>query len=251
MFQGLQIVPVMVHGTATIGNLIMKKPLVNYFGHTGCRLWHFFSLIKNTSLVVGGAGMACYRMSIYKFAHRISDCEAIRKVILGIELIVFLALLAHFAYIPSLTNNVTSVDDFCKGYTFEMSLLILSISVGKESVALGMKMNTLGMIVGQIILLLELFCYITLFYWKKRDNHFESNKNLAHRRICQNTITLTGQTLSFAMETTYVILITFLKTSTDLEFLDHSYITIYANFIWCLVTLTHICTSPDMMRSLL
>ena len=200
-------------------------------------------------MVVGGAGMACYRMSIYKTAHRISDCEAIRKVILWIELIVFLALLAHFAYIPSLTNNVTSVDDFCKGYTFEMSLLIQSISIGKESVAFGMKMNSFGILFAQIILLLELFCYITLFYWKKRDNHFESNKNLAKRRICQNTITLTGQTLSFAMETTYVILITLLKTSTDLEFLDNSYLTVYVNFIWCLVTMTHICTSPDMMRS--
>ena len=202
-------------------------------------------------MVVGGAGMACYRMSIYKTAHRISDCEAIRKVILWIELIVFLALLAHFAYIPSLTNSVTSVDDFCKGYTFEMSLLIQSISVGKESVALGMKMNTLGMLVGQIIILSELFCYLTLFYWKKRDNHFENNKNMASRRIGQNTITLTGQTLSFAMETTYIILITLLKTSTDLEFLDNSYLTVYVNFIWCLVTMTHICTSPDMMRSLL
>ena len=200
-------------------------------------------------MVVGGAGMACYRMSIYKTAHRISDCEAIRKVILWIELIVFLALLAHFAYIPSLTNNVTSVDDFCKGYTFEMSLLIQSISIGKGSVALGLKMNTLGILVAQIILLLELFCYITLFYWKKRDNHFENNKNMASRRIGQNTITLTGQTLSFAMETTYVVLITFLKTSTDVDYLNHSYITVYANFIWCLVTMTHICTSPDMMRS--
>ena len=201
-------------------------------------------------MVVGGAGMACYRMSIYKFAHRISDCEAIRKVILWIELIVFLALLSHFAYIPSLTNNVTSVDDFCKGYTFEMSLLIQSISIGKGSVALGLKMNTLGILVAQIILLLELFCYLTLFYWKKRDNHFENNKNMASRRIGQNTITLTGQTLSFAMETTYVVLITFLKTSTDVDYLNHSYITVYANFIWCLVTMTHICTSPDMMRSL-
>ena len=231
----------MVHGTATIGNLIMKKPVVNYFGRTSCRLWHLLSLINNLSMVVGGAGMACYRMSIYKFAHRISDCKAIRKVILWIELIVFLALLAHFAYIPSLTNNVTSVDDFCKGYTFEMSLLIQSISIGKGSVALGLKMNTLGILVAQIILLLELFCYLTLFYWKKRDNHFDRN-----RRTVQNTITLTGQTLSFAMETIYVILISTLKTSsTD----HHSYITIYANFIWCLVTMTHICTSPDMMRS--
>ena len=86
--------------------------------------------------------------------------------------------------------------------------------------------------------------------WKKRDNNLERNKNLAHRRICQNTITLTGQALGFATETIYVVFLTVLKICTDSKYLKHSYIPIYANFIWCLMTMIHIFTSPDMMKSI-
>ena len=239
----------MIHGTATISNLMTKKPLVNYIGHAGCRIWHLFVVINNLILVIGGTGMAFYRMSIYKLAHRISDCKAIRRVILWIEAIVFLVGLANFGYIPFLTNS-THIDDFCRGHTYEMSQQINSISIEKESIALGKEMTKVGLYFSQMIMLLELICYLILFYWKKRDNNMERNKNLAYRRICQNTITLTGQAISFATETIYVVFLISLKIFTDSEYLKHSYIPIYANFIWCVVTMTHIFTSPDMMRSL-
>ena len=67
--QGIQFLPALVIGIGTTSCLILKNPLVNYIGQKGCQLWSLFLLTHNLSLIIGGAGMAAYRLSIYKFAH--------------------------------------------------------------------------------------------------------------------------------------------------------------------------------------
>ena len=67
--EGIQVAPVLVRGIGTTCSLILKKPLVNLIGHIGCKIWLLFGLTHNLSLVIGGAGMAAYRLSIYKWAH--------------------------------------------------------------------------------------------------------------------------------------------------------------------------------------
>ena len=251
--QGFQLVPVMIHGIGTAASLILKKPLVNYIGYLGCRAWHLFVMGHNLSLVIGGAGMAAYRLGIYKVAHRMSDCKAIRKTILMVELVIFLVLFGTFAYTPSLTNTAAPLD-FCRGHTPVVSEVInLYDGADEDGIKLGQKLTSLGLALVLGIILMELACYVVLFYWKKRDGQFSlspMSRNLAKRKNHQNTITLTGQTVAFAIETTYTILLMILRKTVDWEYLKHGYMPIYANFMWFFITMTTIITSNEMRNFL-
>ena len=58
--------PVLITGignTVCLKCLILKKPLVNYIGEKGCKLYSMFILAHNMSLIIGGAGMAVYRLT--------------------------------------------------------------------------------------------------------------------------------------------------------------------------------------------
>ena len=252
--QGFQLVPVLGHGIGTAASLILKKPLVNYIGHLGCRFWHLFIVAHNVSLGISGAGMAAYRLGIYKAAHRMTDCKAIRKTILMVELVLFMGFFGTFVYTPSLTNTAAALD-FCRGHTPVVSEVInLYNGADEDSIKVGQKMTFLALVLAQVVILMELACYVVLFNWKKRDNQFSltpMSKNLAKRNNRQNTITLTGQAVAFAIETIYAILLIILRKTVDWEYLKHGFMPIYANFAWFVITMTTIITSNEMREFLL
>ena len=245
--QGIQLLPVLVNGIGTTVCLILKKPLVTYIGQKGCRVWSMFSLTQKLSLIVGGAGMAVYRLSIYRFAHRISDCKAIRNAILLVETITFLALFITFFYKTSLTQTAPPLD-FCRGHTPVIGETInLYNGVDQDSFDFGKKIATFGLILVQSIILIEVTCYVVLYYWKKKDSLSHTtpmSKNMAKRRIHQSTITLSGQVVSFAIETTYLLILRKTMGSMALE-------PIYTNFMWFAITMTQIITSSELRSFLL
>ena len=248
--QGVQLLPVLVNGICTSVSLILKKPLVHYIGRQGCLVLSMFPLAKNLSLMVGSAGMAVYRLSIYKFAHRISDCKAIRKTILLVEMITFLALFSTFFYKFSVTQSGASLN-FWLGQT---SVISETISHGgdQESIQFVKELRTFGLILAQSIILLEGTCYVILYLWKKRDNLGTTpmSKKLAKRRNQRNTITLSGQIIGFAIETAYTVLLLILTKATESQIL-REYMPIYANFVWLVITMTQIVTSEELRGFLL
>ena len=78
--QGIQLLPVLVTGIGNTVCLVLQKPLVNYIGEKGCKLYSMFILAHNMSLIIGGAGMAMYRLSIYRFALKISHLEYLNYI---------------------------------------------------------------------------------------------------------------------------------------------------------------------------
>ena len=116
------------------------------------------------------------------------------------------------------------------------------------------KMMTLfGLGVCQFIVLLELMCYLSLYYWMKTDTDLESpmTQKSAQRKKHQNTITLTGQIVSFGIETVFIILFLIMMKATNWQHLQLSYMPIYADYMWCGITMTKIIASNDMRSFLL
>ena len=234
--QGVQLPPVLVNGIATTSSLILKEPLVNFVGHTGCRIWHYFRMIHFLSLVIGGVGMAAYRLAIYNLAHRISDCKIIRKVILLIEVIAFLVMLATSILALSL-NNTAPPHDFCEGHTPMARKVINQYGEVEDSVGLAKQILGFQIVIMQSVIIGELICYMILYYRKKMDNLSASpmTKNLNKRRNRQHTITLTGQIISFAIETAFTIVLMIVRSTAGFE---ASYMPISLNVKWLSITLT-------------
>ena len=73
--QCLQLPPSILHGTMVIISVVAKKPLVNIIGNYGCIGLFLNMHFHNVVFVVGGAGMAFFRLMIYKFDGKISDLQ--------------------------------------------------------------------------------------------------------------------------------------------------------------------------------
>ena len=247
--QGVQLLPVLVEGIGTTSSLILKRPLVNFVGGTGCRIWFYFTVIHQLSLTIFGAGMAAYRLAINILAHRISDCKFIRKITLLTEAILFIAMFTNLSLASSL-NSTFPPFDFCEGHTSMARKVINQYGDDPNSLALTKQMVEIHLALNQCVILIEVICYLLLYYRKKTDSLSSSpvvTQNMNKRRNRQNTITLTGQIISFAIETAFTVVLIMVRTTTWLQ----GYMPIFVNVMWFSITVTQIITSSDMRRFLL
>ena len=248
-----QILPVLISGIGASASLTLNEPMFNYVGQLGCRLWFYFDVTHFLSLSIGGAGMAAYRLAIYKLAHRISDCKGIRNIILLVEAITFLALFATLTLTTLLIETIPPMD-FCHGHTY-VSRKVFNAYNGADqgSIKLAIRMASFGITLTSFVTLVEMICYVVLFYWKKWDTFKETprSKNLAKIKYRQNAITLSGQITCFIIENTFIILYMVMRKTTEWEYLQHGYIPIYVTFMWFGITLTQIITSREMRSFIL
>ena len=248
-----QILPVLISGIGASASLTLNEPMFNYVGQLGCRLWFYFDVTHFLSLSIGGAGMAAYRLAIYKLAHRISDCKGIRNIILLVEIITFLALFATLTLTTLLIETIPPMD-FCHGRT-SVSRKVFNLYNGakRDSIKWAIVIGSFGVTLTSLVTLVEIICYVVLYYWKKRDTFKETpkRKNLAKRKNRQNAITLSGQITCFVIENTFVIQFTVIGKLTQWDFLQYGYMPIYATFTLFGITLTQIITSREMRGFLL
>ena len=246
----MQFLPALTSGTAVCANALLEEPLVTYVGDWGCEVIINLNYAHILSQVLGSGGMAMYRMITYRFTHRLSECKTIRNVILGVELITFLGLFGHSWAVRSMTN-FSPFKDFCLGRDSELSQIALGYSgTPQETLNLGKTLKTHRLIFLQVVMLTELVCYIILYSWKYQDTGSEENKKLSCRRKRLNTITLTGQSASFAVEIAYSILHAQLVLMKDSgwEFASLYYLMAYGVSAWTLMTWSQILASTDMRR---
>ena len=232
----------------------MKQPLVNILGNYGCNAMYVNIAIHNILLIVGGAGMAFYRLITYKMASQINieDLQKIKKFILHVEFLIGSLMIGLFLLAAYYTNVATHLD-FCRGYTKNMRYII-SIHEQEDNaeiVRLGEKMNNIALIMCQLIILFEFLCYLTIMvsiylHDKKMAQHKVIDTKVMKQRTKKNAITMTGQCLSFVVELGYAMLLLILYNWDGWGIFKYGNISVLLIFCWTAITLIQIGTSPEI-----
>ena len=140
-------------------SIILKQPLVNFIGDLGCFAIQLNLMIHNVALVIGGAGMACYRLISYLFSHKVENIKKVKKVILITEGLVSGLDIILFSIAEYYMKSGTAMD-FCRGQTKEMShILAYSDQNGQENLSFGKKLNNFALIVPHVMIIFEFICY--------------------------------------------------------------------------------------------
>ena len=253
----IQFIPALAGGVALIASIFLKGPIVNYVGDWGCEVLLDLNYIHIVSQSLGSACMAMYRMIIYRFAHRISECKTIRNALLGllgIEMVLMLALLLIIKFVRKFDTRAPLVD-FCFGRDVELAeIMHLYQGTPKEYLQLSKALKINQLLFIDLAILAELICYIILYYWKYQDSRFQRNRNLTRRQNKLNSITMTGQSVTFALEIVYSIVfvqIILLKDSiSGYHNVSFFYVMVYGLIAWTLMTWSQILASTDMRRYL-
>ena len=249
-FQLLQFIPALAAGGSLSASILLKGPLVNYVGTWGCEVLLDLNFLHILSQTVGSACMAVYRMIIYKFAHRISECKTIRNVLLAVEILLILALLVQAKFVRKLSTS-SPLADFCLGQDSELGDIIhLYQGTSQESLKLGKRLKISQTLITTLALFAEIISYIFLYYWKLQDNGFERNRNLTRRQNRLNSITLTGQFVCFILEFVYAILYgqLILMKDSGYHFFSYYFLMVYGVTAWTIMTWSQILASTDMRR---
>ena len=236
----------------------MKQPLVNFLGNYGCNAMYVNIAIHNIFLIVGGAGMAFYRLITYKMASqiKIEELQKMKKFILYVEFLIGSLMVGLFLLAAYYTNVATHLD-FCRGYTKNMRYII-SVHAQEdnaENVYLGEKMNNIALIMCQLIILFEFLCYLTIMvsiylHDKKMAQHKVIDTKVMKQRTKKNAITMTGQCLSFMVELGYAMLLLILYNWDGWGIFKYGNISVLLIFCWTAITLIQIGTSPQIRRFL-
>ena len=232
---------------------------MDFLGNNGCNAMYVNIAFHNILLIVGGAGMAFYRLITYKMANQINiaGLQKIKKFILTVELVLGSLMVGLFLLAVYHTNVATHLD-FCRGHSRHMRYIISVHEQGDnaENVLWGEKINNIALIMCQLIILFEFICYLTLMasiylHDKKLSQHKVIDTKVMKQRTKKNAITMTGQFLSFIVEIGYAILLLVLYNCDGWGIFKYGNISVLLIFCWTTITLVQIGTSPEMRRFLI
>ena len=237
-------------------SIMMKQPLIHTIGNSACLGFSTNLMAHNYILILGGAGMAFYRLISYKMAHKMSikDLQKLKNQVLWIELLIGALLVGLSAWAVSHTNFSGPLE-FCRGYTREMTTIISEYQ-GGQSISFGIKIFYIIFGLSQLIILFEFLCYaIIMISLYLHDRKLSKDKVIDSKvmksRTKKNAITMTGQLLSFLMGLGYTLLLFILyKLERGWGIFQYGNMVILIILLWTANTVTQIWTSPEMRRFL-
>ena len=247
-----QFLPALTSGLTVCASAVLKGPLVNYVGEWGCEVIINLNYAHILSETLGSTGMALFRLIIYRYTHRICRCTTIRNIILVTQLVASLGLFVYSWVVRSITK-FSPRKDFCIGHDAELSETIqLYNGTPKDTLDFGKTLKNSRNFFLVIVMFTRLVCYMILYYWKHQDNRAERNKSLERRRNRTNAITLTGQSISFAVQYVYAVSHWYLvlRKNSRWDFVSFYYSMVYGVSAWTLITWSQILASTEMRKCL-
>ena len=253
--QSVQTLPSLIHGILVTFSIAVNQPLAHFIGKIGCFSMQVNVLFHQVVIVVGGAGMALFRLISYLFINQIQNINNVKRFILltayslvGLLLVLFIVA-GHF-----MDSGYTL--DLCQGMTQEMSQILAAYdNEFTENFELGKNLHNVAHILCVLTILFEFACYcvimIKVFYYdKKLSNEKIIDLKAMKERNKKNAITLTGQCLTFILEITYGIVTLILRNYQGYGILNYTSFPVFAIIGWTLVTMVQIGTSPEIRRFL-
>ena len=144
----------------------------------------------------------------------------------------------------------SNLSEFMRGYSTKMAHILMKLS--EERKDFGKRSLHATILLAQSFIILEFACYV-IIYWSLR----KKNKSLFHivqedilkRRAKKNTITFTGQAITFAIEVTFSILVQLLVHHGKVGgFFEPGAIPCAFLLVMAAITSSQILASPELRR---
>lgn len=220
----LQVIEGVTSSLATIGtivSLIMSVSLRDLISPIGCKIFWLCNGVFNSSVVYGGFSMALYRLRAIKgWGSNGSHQSTVAKYAL-LSLLMYLPIVAIVWVSIEYTGTALSLE-FCNGYSAAMVHIIKEYEgSSKEDIDFGMATIRSSLVLGQLVTLAELLCYLGIFVHLKRHNERPTLARMItadeiKQRHKKNVITLYGQLAIFLLELVMLTLMTALLSSNQI-----------------------------------
>ncbi len=141
---------------------------------------------------------------------------------------------------------------FAQGHSMAMQKIIQeSKGISIHTIELCIKILSFNTLTNLIVMLLEVICYIKIYYVVYQSNlsvkSMISAKHFGNRRR-RNVTTLRCQVLCFVLETTSGVLIIVMLSFHDHPYIDESLFPVLFLIYSCLMTLVQIMISPELNK---
>ena len=150
--------------------------------------------------------MALFRMLCVHFQRYIPPLEKLMVRLLWLQYALILAICISCVSAVK-TYGSSNTHEFCRGYTTKMAHVVMKQTEDEKD--FGKDHLHATILFAQSFNILEFICYVVV-YWKllEQNKSFLNilQKDVLEKRAKKNTITLTGQAITFSVEITYSVL---------------------------------------------
>ncbi len=190
----------------TINSLIMATSILDLYGPSACEVYWAFLLAHNTLVATGGFTMALFRMLCVQFQSYIPSLEKLMVKLIWMQCALSIGVW-NFSWIAADIYGSNNTFEFCRGYTTKMAHVLMKQS--EEQKENGKHLLHSSILFCQAFVILEFVFYVVLFFSlrEKNKSFFKIvQQDVLEKRAKKNTITFTGQAITFIVEVTYIIL---------------------------------------------
>ena len=230
-------------------------PLVNVMGNEGCHLLFAGQSTHNSSLASGGFAMATFRTVAIMIRdkptlNRLSN-ETMRNIWMAMKIALLVTLVGtNWIGVEIYGSGLTM--QFCKGRSSTMEGIIMAYDgVTKETLDFGFKLTKAVYVLGQLLIICELACYIYLFCYVHQHNSTMGttvSPDELRRRHKGNVINLTGQAMVFALETVLVVSMHVLMQMKNNSLFPPASFSVLLIGVASLIHMSYITGSPEIRR---
>ena len=233
----------------TITSLITATPILDLFGPQGCDVYLLLSVAHYALGLTGGYAMALFRMLCVQFHNYVSSMEKLMIKLIWMQYTLSICILVTSWKAVDVYGS-SNLSEFMRGYSTKMAHILMKLS--EERKDFGKRSLHATILLAQSFIILEFACYV-IIYWSLR----KKNKSLFHivqedilkRRAKKNTITFTGQAITFAIEVTFSILVQLLVHHGKVGgFFEPGAIPCAFLLVMAAITSSQILASPELRR---
>ena len=239
-------------GSMTIVSLIRRTPLIEDVGAISCWLYWAAIIIHNSSVILGGLGMAAFRLLCIKYTYTtVAQVWSLLKKILWYEgltasLIVVLSMSLGYQLDP----NTPVV--LCRGYSIQMREIIRDYENSDDSDRYISHVSiAIVIMLGLVMPCVELGMYVYLYqHLSDNDRKIEERGGLPKeeifRRRKRNILTLYGQSFAFCIEAGFGFFFFMIQTRHNMDefFMEPILVLVISTVI----SVAQFWSSPDLKR---
>lgn len=196
--------------------------------------------------------MALFRLVCINFQRYVPSLEKLMVKLLWMQFAIMLGVSVVSLHTAQ-SYGSSNAHEFCRGYSTTFTHVLMKMTT--EEKENGKRAMFAAILLPQSFVALEFICYLVIYWSLSRTNQSLSNvvqKDVLKNRAKRNTITLTGQTITFIVEVLYgvllQVLIHFGKVSGFLGPGDVPATAMVA--MMAMVTASQVLSSPELRRFL-
>ena len=233
----------------TICSLIMATPILDLFGPQACDLYLLSGIANYAWNLTGGYTMALFRMLCVQFPYYVLSMEKLMTKLICMQYALSICILTTSWKAVEIYGS-SNLSDFTRGYSTKMAHILMNFSEERKN--FGKQSLHASILFAQSFIILEFAAYVVI-YWSLR----KKDKSLFHivqedilkKRAKKNTITFTGQAITFAIEVTFSILAQLLVHHGKVGgFFEPGAIPCALLLVMAAVTSSQILASPELRR---